>query len=317
MAITEAHPYIKVNVQVGGIPLSSTSVTKYIEATSGAEFSVAYEFTPPWPKTALVLMTYVDGKWMNGVIIEEHLYTGTSYNGSWAGTEHTEGNKAFLRKFCFSELTIGTANSYYIETWLMCLDDSAAPTGSVSDNLMTDLKEIGEIKIKVMRVKNGRPSSCQDILRKDTKDLGEIPEKALKGRSLTHQSTLKPPVARGKARQNVSCDYIDSIEKPFAVYTFKYRSRAALQSLLIIPRSPSPVPLEDRDVDTLTAEESRELVRRLREQKKAAPPIKREDVKRKGVKREADNGEVTFVSEKRRRPPATVNENGIEIIDLT
>lgn len=39
---------------------------------------------------------------------------------------------------------------------------------------------------------------------------------------------------------------------------------AALQSLLLIPRSPSPVPLEERDVDTLSAEEMRELLRRQR-----------------------------------------------------
>lgn len=37
---------------------------------------------------------------------------------------------------------------------------------------------------------------------------------------------------------------------------------AALQQLMIIPRSPSPVPLEQRSIDDLTAEEARELVRR-------------------------------------------------------
>lgn len=36
----------------------------------------------------------------------------------------------------------------------------------------------------------------------------------------------------------------------------------ALQSLLIIPRSPTPIPLEDRDVETLTREELTELERR-------------------------------------------------------
>lgn len=33
---------------------------------------------------------------------------------------------------------------------------------------------------------------------------------------------------------------------------------------MIIPRSPSPVPLEERDPNSLTAEEARELVRRQR-----------------------------------------------------
>lgn len=38
----------------------------------------------------------------------------------------------------------------------------------------------------------------------------------------------------------------------------------ALKALHIIPRSPSPVPLEERDVDSLSLEEIRELVRRQR-----------------------------------------------------
>jgi hypothetical protein len=39
---------------------------------------------------------------------------------------------------------------------------------------------------------------------------------------------------------------------------------AALKSLMVIPRSPSPVPLEDRDIATLTEAEMRELLQRQR-----------------------------------------------------
>ena len=102
-----------------------------------------------------------------------------------------------------------------------------------------------------------------------------------------------------------------------------YYDLAALQSLLIVPRSPSPVSLEDRDVNTLTPEESRELIRRLRERDEAARRVKREE----GVKRERsatvsqvggdDDGEVSFVSEKRRRLAVTIDEDGVETIDLT
>jgi hypothetical protein len=38
----------------------------------------------------------------------------------------------------------------------------------------------------------------------------------------------------------------------------------ALKSLMVIPRSPSPVPLEDRDIATLTEAEMRELLQRQR-----------------------------------------------------
>jgi hypothetical protein len=73
----------------------------------------------------------------------------------------------------------------------------------------------------------------------------------------------------------------------------------------------------------LNPEESRELIRRLRERGEVARPVKRE----KGVKRErsatigqmqgGDDDEVSFVSEKRRRLPVTINEDGVETIDLT
>ena len=49
---------------------------------------------------------------------------------------------------------------------------------------------------------------------------------------------------------------------------------ADLQSLLIIERSPTPVPLEDRDENTLTPEEMRELLRRHRARDAAARQVK-------------------------------------------
>ena len=112
---------------------------------------------------------------------------------------------------------------------------------------------------------------------------------------------------------------------------------------MIIPRSPSPVPLEERDVDSLDPEEMRELLRRqrvrhinlfqgiyadsLQERDAAARAVKQE----RGIKRErtqersstctgdADDDEVSIVSTKRRREQykTTVNEDGVKEIDLT
>lgn len=57
-------------------------------------------------------------------------------------------------------------------------------------------------------------------------------------------------------------DYEDG--KPFATFIFRYRSRDALKAEYIIPRTPSPVPLEERHVEDLTVEEAREHVSRLK-----------------------------------------------------
>ena len=53
---------------------------------------------------------------------------------------------------------------------------------------------------------------------------------------------------------------------------------------MIVPRNPSPVPLEDRPVESLTHEEAQELIRRQHARLAAAPRVKSEP--RNGIKRE-------------------------------
>jgi hypothetical protein len=85
--------------------------------------------------------------------------------------------------------------------------------------------------------------------------------------------------------RNFDCTNIDPKEKPFAHFCFRYRSISTssfslhhpfacivelttavddLKAELIIPRSPSPIPLEDRPLESLSLEESLELLRRQR-----------------------------------------------------
>lgn len=49
---------------------------------------------------------------------------------------------------------------------------------------------------------------------------------------------------------------------PVAVFRFKYRSQKSLKELLVIPRTPSSAPLEERPIEELSIEELRELTRR-------------------------------------------------------
>jgi len=86
----------------------------------------------------------------------------------------------------------------------------------------------------------------------------------------------------------------------------------ALQGLYIIPRSPSPVPLEERDVDTLSMEELRELARRTKQEMLAMKQIKTE------VKRERadddDAGDEDDIEIHASRP---VKRRMMGAIDLT
>lgn len=73
-------------------------------------------------------------------------------------------------------------------------------------------------------------------------------------------------------------------------------------------------------MESLSVEEMRELLRRQRE-RETSRPIKQEH----GVKRErsetfdgdATEDEVSFVSAKKVRGPVTLNEDGVELVDLT
>ncbi|KAF2766061.1 hypothetical protein EJ03DRAFT_330451 [Teratosphaeria nubilosa] len=109
--------------------------------------------------------------------------------------------------------------------------------------------------------------------------------------------------------------------KPFISAIYKYRSRRDLQIESIISRSPSPVPLEERDPDDLSPEEARELVRRLRERqvevKKEATHEKRS---REPTAIGGDEEDVTVAFENgppNKRSCLTARDSGVEIVDLT
>ncbi|CBX92062.1 hypothetical protein LEMA_P047680.1 [Plenodomus lingam JN3] len=285
MAVTKAHPGVKAHIIVNGTRLvefddddaeaGDNRVSKYVECQSGAEFEVLCKVSRPWPRCDLALHVYCDGKWAAGRLICKKDQNGKAVSETINGHNYGRDNDWHLEKFCFSELTI---------------DTSGAPT--VKDTSMKKLEELGEITLKVHRVKITKPSG-KVCISKDHLGLSSVPEKALKGRALSHQSRS---------------------------------TTVALQSLLIIPRTPSPVPLEERELDTLTPEESLELIRRMRERELSSVAIKRERMKREhscernGTEIKAGDsvsGEKSFVSSKRRCLPATINKDGFEIIDLT
>lgn len=82
-----------------------------------------------------------------------------------------------------------------------------------------------------------------------------------------------------------------------------------LKSEMIIPRSPSPIPLEDRPEEDLSLEEARELIRRQRaDMARIKPELKRE---RATNISSVGSDDLTIVERPAKRPRA------IESIDLT
>lgn len=111
-----------------------------------------------------------------------------------------------------------------------------------------------------------------------------------------------------KDRGRIKTRHVDRTETPAASFVFRYRSRQALISSMIIPRTPSPTPIEERA--ELSAEDIRELqrqVKELRELKASALSVKRE---------RADNLDVKPNKRIRSSPGAgdvliTIDEDGI------
>ncbi|KAF2677306.1 hypothetical protein K458DRAFT_163912 [Lentithecium fluviatile CBS 122367] len=314
MAITTVYPGLQVDVVVNGAPLqeydddededSPDTTTKYVEATSGANFEIRYSFGTGFSaKHAVVTRVHVDGQYGEGHVIKlDEIFRFPRF---LSGRREDLGDGYFQRKFRFAQLST---------------DDSGL--GQVEDALMKKLKEIGTITVKFTWAMVNGPSHYDPLKSKEIPKIGTIPEKALKGRAVSSQvvlgdrETIRPFTT-------VSTTDLDG-GKPFATFKFKYRSRSALQSLLVIPRSPSPVPLEERDINTLNPEEMRELLKRQKEREEAARKIKTEGVKREHtrdsvltVSGDEDDEEVSFVSEKRRKLNFTIDEAGVETIDLT
>lgn len=93
----------------------------------------------------------------------------------------------------------------------------------------------------------------------------------------------------------------------------------ALQSLGLLPRSPSPIPLEDRNIEDLSLQEAQELLRRQQGRFASNETSVKREMKREhiGAGDDSDDGgdvEIVDLPEKRRRLNA--NGAGTDVVDL-
>ncbi|KJX98147.1 hypothetical protein TI39_contig429g00043 [Zymoseptoria brevis] len=188
------------------------------------------------------------------------------------------------------------------------------------------LSRLGEVSVSILRIKADRVSREMPRVARQASEIGtSVPEKALKGRSISNKATLGEAVPSAQKQTTCHVDYPYGM-KPFATFTFKYRSRRDLQVEGVIERSPTPEPLEDRDPATLTVEEMREVVRRLQARTAADARVKKE------IKRERsttilndddddddDDGDGVEIIEQgpARKKSRTSGDSGIVILDLT
>ncbi|OQO13633.1 hypothetical protein B0A48_01862 [Cryoendolithus antarcticus] len=202
---------------------------------------------------------------MDGINVRVIILTpGRHRHGSINGAINTTAAGSTLRRFAFADL---------VKT-----DEVAKVPGKKT------LSTLGEIKVELSRC----PSAS-------------IPEKALKGRALgSHKVLGIPEKCKDKSRVDLEYPYGRS---PIATYIFRYRTHSDLENEGILKRSLSPVPLEDRDPDTLILEEGRELARRNKAERERSVAVKKEDQRLKRAR--SSNSTASSPSE-----PGPPNDDG-------
>ncbi|RDI85237.1 hypothetical protein Vi05172_g4774 [Venturia inaequalis] len=269
-------------------------VTKYIETTPGAKFQIHVYVRPEAQAlrfNGIVARIVVDGQKIGKPFWRK--CRGTSKARITRGPEEQSTTGWQVRDLMFSVLTT---------------DDNA--THKISEELKQQINTLGEIRIEFYRINVKEPGTAHST--KWTDRTETIPAKALKGKAISHEVGLSSTAEVITEPTHFSLIYIDGRESPFATMCFRYRSLNDLKAELIIPRSPSPVPLEDRPLESLTPEEMLELLKRQREQaaslRQENARIKRERASSPATAHEDDEDlSIVEPTPKRRRIAATID----------
>ncbi|KAI4742230.1 Cut8-domain-containing protein [Aureobasidium sp. EXF-12298] len=327
MAIIPDVPHVVVDIVVDGHSLpeyldeddddsvSPDSTIKYVECVSGSHFGIRVDLTGMEFKhlkrgNSLITDYYLDGQVVACAVHRFPL--GHQAVTTRPAARYRENGTWKERSFMFADLVTSEEG--------------------LSNKSRPDPKDLGTITVKLFYA-HSNWSREAPFLDFPKVNVGQevVHEKNLKGQAISNQAKLGEEVALGHLST------VDSrrLGNAFAEFQFRYRSRSEftradrsstaltstgdLQTLYLIPRSPSPVPLEDRPEETLNREELLELLRRQKARQEQNIAIKQELKRERTEDGESDNDQIVISS----RPPAkqlkisTDADTGIDTIDLT
>ncbi|OJD31722.1 uncharacterized protein BKCO1_4500017 [Diplodia corticola] len=288
MAVISSLPGVEAEVRVNGERAeeyvdssqvdTDNTTTRYIEAISGARFTVHYTIPSACfgQGKDVRVRVYVDGEKVDGKMLLCKKHNNLRKTVTINGASSFQDGKSTISPMIFSDIDIDKQE-----------------TATLSEEMQKHLRSVGTICVRLHR---GLAKTQDRRNRTITMDgIGKVSEKDLKGKPLSHQVKLQAPYKR-KAKMYTQTFIAGSKEDdPFAKFTFRYRSRAALQAECIIPRTPSLKPLEERPLEELDPDELREL-----ERDAAASAVKNEikseeNAGSSGPKRAYDQSELEVV----------------------
>ncbi|CAN9441314.1 unnamed protein product [Alternaria alternata] len=255
----------------------------YIESEAGEQFGVRY-YIPGYlfEHYSIKAIVSIDGVDMRKFIFEKRNYDYYGVSRHIYASSAKAGRNFMGQRFRFASL------------------DTHDERSAIEHELQEQLAHTGTISIAFHKVTNVRMAAAwKDVPSMYQYD--KVPEKALKGSSVSHKTTLDPP-ERIAPVKFMEADYVDGEGRPFAVIEFRYRSAAALKSLAILPRSSSPAPVKD----VVSEEEVKKIYLKQEEA---------ETRKRNRADDDGDDGDVEMVNKRpaKRRCFPTSNDEVIEL----
>ncbi|THW64471.1 hypothetical protein D6D19_09493 [Aureobasidium pullulans] len=296
MAILDSLPGVEITVVVDGEDLheyqdtdmedEEDTITKYVEAVTDATFAIKIKGSKrvTYKGDCLSFHVSVDGSSIEWPMIFSEATKVEDHIRIVEGVYVRDG---YLRKPKFNALETVTEHGF----------------GLPED--LARAESLGSIRVVVTHAV--RTSIIDSVHIEPEDDTGIISEKAIKGKAMTHSYSLEEETENDDPLEFWDTDPVAGVKDPAGVYVFHYRSKgmtrlhrwqnpyfgllliASLRDLMIVPRTPSPVPLRERPVDTLSEAEKAELIKQLLAE--TANNVRVNQEIKKEVKRELVDGE--------------------------
>ncbi|CAK1363012.1 hypothetical protein CB0940_04852 [Cercospora beticola] len=260
MAINDAVPGVEIAITVDGKSLQEyteagfeeepKTVTRYVEAKSNQNFAISIKTTKGthMKGDCLCFEVYVDGQRVIQPIVTSK---SVRYRSLTRVVEGHMPSATTVRSFRFDSL-------------------EKASDGKILKREAALVKSLGTIEVKCShRTRSHKMSRPSDFV----SDTGILSEKALQGRALSHSVAFEAPRTT-KVWTCYETELVNKDEPCAGKIAFKYRSNESLKTEMIIPRTPSPPPLYEKE--KLSQEEVRELQRQMRELTSVPANLKRE-----------------------------------------
>ncbi|KAK0937568.1 hypothetical protein LTR29_010901 [Friedmanniomyces endolithicus] len=265
MVAVDLLPGIDISITVAGQALlehedhdeeqQDRTTTRYVEAVSGQIFEVRITAQKGFRSGGdmLSFRIHVDGS--KAINIPALRNSACSFNSYVHISQGCRQNRSEVRRYCFATLETAS-DGRTLATESPQLNNLGSIVVTVHQKYATGVCEPGHGSKK--------PST-----------IGIVAEKALKGKALSHSVDFTAPVAC-KFGESVTAKAVPGLPDPYATIVFRYRSLEMLKSMSIIPRTPTPPPLEEREYETSNRDDFLELQRQLREMKErhGAPSVK-------------------------------------------